>query len=353
MPSAGRAKYVAMGNLKTVRVDHGPNGMVHNPLCYRLRGQHNLAMPHWMLKSLIHRAISVLPRSDRWNELFQTYVTRSLELHPDGFEQRLSFCRRHLEHFFEAQPQHRDNFTALDVGTGWFPVVPIALYLCGASEIWTFDIAPLLRSPRLRLLLCYFNEYDQRGVLQNFLPWVEPDRMSQLRTALEGSDNESPEALLSKLNIHALVRDAQNTGLKPGSIDLFVSTTVLEYIPTGALEGLFAEFRRLASPNATMSHYIDLYDQFSAFDHSITPINFLRYSTNCWKWLRSPLIPLNRLRISDYRALHASAGFAIFKEANTSASAQALREVPLAAEFQRYSAADLLVLTSWLVSKAG
>ena len=294
-------------------------------------------MPHWMIKSAIHRAISVLPRSHRWNELFQTYVTRSLELSPNGFEDRLRFCRRHLEHFFEAQPQRRENFSALDVGTGWFPVGPIGLYLCGASEIWTFDIAPLLRRSRLLLLLGYFNEYDQKGVLKNFLPWVQSDRMAQLRTAIESGENESPEALLNKLKIHALVRDAQNTGLKPGSIDLFVSTTVLQYIPIEALKGIFAEFKRLASPNAVMSHYIDLYDQFSVFDRSITPFNFLRYSTNRWKWLRSPLIPLNRLRISDYRALHGSAGFAIFKEVNASGSPEDLGKIPLATEFEKYS----------------
>src|SRR5438105_2565533 len=29
-------------------------------------------MPHWLIKSAIHRAISFLPRSDRWNELQKT-----------------------------------------------------------------------------------------------------------------------------------------------------------------------------------------------------------------------------------------------------------------------------------------
>ena len=57
-------------------------------------------------------------------------------------------------------------------------------------------------------------------------------------------------------------------------MDLFVSTTVLQYIPPEALKGIFAEFNRLASPNAVMSHYIDLYDQFSVFDRSISPFNF-------------------------------------------------------------------------------
>jgi hypothetical protein len=100
-----------------------------------------------------------------------------------------------------------------------------------------------------------------------------------------------------------------------------------------------------------MSHYVDLYDQFSAFDRSITQFNFLRYSAGRWQWLRSPLIPLNRLRISDYRALHSAAGFAICQEASSSGSAHDLGKVPLATEFQKYSAADLLVVTSWLVSR--
>ena len=305
-----------------------------------------------MIKSAIHRVISILPRSHRWNELFQKHVTGSLELGPGGFEERLDFCRRHLEYFFGVQPQRRENFSVLELGTGWFPVVPIGLYLCGASEIWTFDIVPLLRSSRLKRMLGYFCESDQKGVLKNVLPWVQPGRMARLREAFENVENESPEALLNKLKIHVLIRDAQNTGLNPGSIDLFVSTTVLEYIQNEVLEGIVSEFKRLSSPNAVMSHYIDLYDQYSVFDHSITPFNFLRYSTNRWKWFRSPLIPLNRLRISDYRALHVKAGFEVAKEVNTCGSAQDLGKIPLAPEFQKYSKADLLVLTSWLVSKA-
>jgi hypothetical protein len=305
-----------------------------------------------MIKSVIHRAISVLPGSHHWNEIFQKYVTRSLTLDAAGFEGGLRFCRRHLEHFFEAQTQRREGFSALDLGTGWFPIVPIGLYLCGASEIWTFDIAPLLRSSRLHLLLNYFDEYDQKGALKNFLPWADPERVAQLRQVLRSGDNSSPEALLNKLNVHALVRDAQDTGLNPGSIDLFVSTAVLEYIPAEVLHDIFVEFKKVASPNAVMSHYIVLSDQSSTFDRSVTPFNFLRYSTGRWKWLRSPLIPLNRLRISDYRALHVLAGFAIVKEISTDGSAEDLAKVPLAPEFQTYSAADLLVLFSWLTSRS-
>ena len=65
----------------------------------------------------------------------------------------------------------------------------------------------------------------------------------------------------------------------------------------------------------------------------------------------SPLTPHNRLRISDYRALLGEAGFEIAKEINTSGSPDDFAKIRLAAEFQNYSAEDLLVLTSWLVAK--
>src|SRR5438045_242194 len=101
-------------------------------------------MPHWLIKSAIHRAISLLPASHWWNELLQTYGTHSLQLGPERFELRLEYCRRHLEHLFEVQSPRPTGFAVLELGTGWYPIVPIGLYLCGASEVWTYDIAPLL-----------------------------------------------------------------------------------------------------------------------------------------------------------------------------------------------------------------
>jgi len=308
-------------------------------------------VPHWLIKSAIHRAISFLPRSERWNEVFQTYVTKSLNIDRGGFEQRLEFCRRHLEHFLELNPERRESFSVFELGTGWFPIVPVGLYLCGASEIWTFDIVPLLRSSRMQRTLEFFCEYDRKGELQKHLPRLRPERMAHLRTALAAARSESPQALLERFKIHAMIRDARATELSANSIDLFFSTSVLEHIPREILTGIFREFRRLASKNAAMSHRVGLDDQYHYLDRSITAFNFMQYSDRAWKYLDSPLTPHNRLRISDYRALLREAGFEMAKEVNTSGSPKELEKVRLAPEFQNYSMEDLLVLTSWLVAK--
>ena len=106
------------------------------------------------------------------------------------------------------------------------------------------------------------------------------------------------------------------------------------------------------SADAVQSHYLNLIDQYSYFDRSITPYNFLKFSEERWKLYNSPITWLNRMRIADYRELFGSLGFDITKEVNSSGAAADLHKIRLAPEFQKYSEADLLVLTSWLTAKS-
>src|SRR6266852_9063248 len=99
--------------------------------------------------------------------------------------------------------------------------------------------------------------------------------------------------------------------------------------------------------------WMSLIDQYSYFDRSITPFNFLKYPARRWKHLNSPLTWQNRLRISDYRRLFDRAGFQIANETNTLGAAADLEKIQLASEFRGYAKEDLLVLTSWLAAKPG
>ncbi len=308
-------------------------------------------MPHWLIKSAIQRAISMLPASRAWNSLFQTYVTRSLNLSASRFEARLDRCRIHLENFLELHADGARDFTVVEVGTGWYPVVPVGLFLCGAGRIETFDIVPLLQTDRLRTMLARFVEYESSGSLQKFLPRLLPERMDRLRVIAREASGFSPVELLGKFGIHPHVRGAQDTGVRDGTIDLFLSTGVLEYIPSEVLRAIFIEFRRLGTARATQSHYVNLADEYASFDRSITPFNFLRYSSKRWKLLNSPLTWQNRMRISDYRKLIVETGYEIAKENSVSGSPEDLRKIRLAPEFLNYSEQDLLVLHSWLVAK--
>jgi hypothetical protein len=308
-------------------------------------------MPHWIIKSVTQRAISVLPASWYWNELFQKHITHSLDLTPPQFENRIAFCRKHLEHLLSVSPEAGKGFNVLEIGTGWHPIIPIGLYLCGASDIYTFDVQPLLRPAHLRPLLEYFSHYLYSGKLQALLPQIRSDRVDAIRESLELFSGNSVRPALERLHIHYLIQDARNTGLPSGSIDFVVSNAVLEYIPRAVLPEILTEVRRVAAPHAVMSQRVNLSDQFAYFDKNITPFNFLRYSENEWAWLSSPLIRENRLRISDYRRLFKEAGFEVISEENTLGNTSELASVPLAPEFEPYAREDLLVLESFLLAR--
>ena len=174
-------------------------------------------MPHWLLKSAIHRVISLLPGTHRLNELFQTRVTRSIHLSDEHFAGLLKHAARHLDVRFRRCG--KGDFTALEVGTGWFPVCPLAAVLCGATRVWTFDIAPLLESRRLEKMLEYFRVFARDGRLAALLPGLRPDRLVLLDKA--SGRLGDPTAVLKNLGIEYRVCDARNTGLPSDSVDFF------------------------------------------------------------------------------------------------------------------------------------
>jgi len=311
-------------------------------------------MPNWLLKSALQRAISFLPQRQKWNELFQKFGSRSLDIGPGQLQTRLEHTRTHLENFLGVQNQRNaisDGFTVLELGTGWYPWIAVGLHLCGAGEVWTIDIDPLLRSERVSQLVRLLCEFDDQKKLPTLLPQARRDRIDRLRQWAEFSARETPEQFLKRFNIHVIVADAQKTSLPSGSIDLFCSTGVLEYLPRPVLQGILKEFRRLSSPRAVMSHWISMIDQFSYFDRSITPFNYLKYTGRQWRYLNSPMIWQSRLRINDYRKLFTEAGYQIIKETGISGKPEDLAQIQLAPQFRVYTKEDLLVLTSWLVAR--
>jgi hypothetical protein len=223
--------------------------------------------------------------------------------------------------------------------------------MCGAQEIWLIDIDPLLKSDRLWRMMELFCEFDAQKKLEKCLPRLKRDRFERVRNAWSHLKQESAEQWLERFNIHVMVRDAQRTGLADGTIDLFYSTGVLEYIPQPVLKGILKEFRRLESGRTVMSHWIGLLDQFSFFDKSLSPYNYLKYTADQWKVWSSPLIPQNRLMIPDYRELFKEAGYEITRETNTSGAVEDFERVRLAPQFQKYKREDLMILESWMVAR--
>ena len=99
-----------------------------------------------------------------------------------------------------------------------------------------------------------------------------------------------------------------------------------------------------------MNHYVVLEDHYADYDPSITVFNFLKYPDRVWLLFNNSLHYQNRLRISDYRRIHAATGFGILAEDNLAGSSEQLSSIRLAKQFRRYSPADLAVVRSWMIA---
>jgi len=303
-------------------------------------------MPHWLLKASIQKAISFLPASQRVNYFFQRYVSRQLRLTEDFFEDRLAHCAHHLQAYSAIHarlPQKQ-----LELGTGWYPIVPIGMYVCGLSLIWTLDIRSHIWLDFVKQLMDMFVQYEKSGRLVEILPERKTEKIEQLSQFAKTSD--SATELLAKMGIHLVVEEASKLSLPSSSIDLVSSNNTFEHIPTHLLGPILMELRRILRKRGVMSHYIDMVDHYAYFDSNLSPLNFLKYSAREWTWIENSLQSQNRMRISEYRQLYERIGLPIFREINESSDSKLLQTITLDPAYQKMSEEDLLVAYSQIIS---
>jgi SAM-dependent methyltransferase len=307
-------------------------------------------MPSWLIKAGLQNVMGLTPRPDALNYLFQKHVTHSVTLNEEWFEKKLRQVHRHLEKYRELTGNSVPA-QVLEIGTGWHPIAPIAFFLSGAERVTTVDIADLLRPETVGETVRWISDYADRGALADLLPSVLPERLEALRSIWTSASTSAVSAMLEPLRIQALIRDARSLPLEDASIDLIVSNNTFEHIKTDVLSDVIKEFRRVIRPDGVNSHYIDMSDHYSHFDESISNWHFLRYSDWVWKILDSPIVPQNRLRISDHRAIHHAAQFRIVEEVQEHVRDELPPATPLSARFREYQLADLLVTHCWVVSR--
>ncbi|HYW78307.1 MAG TPA: class I SAM-dependent methyltransferase [Thermoguttaceae bacterium] len=308
-------------------------------------------MQKWKIKAAVQKVLSLLPNSQFWNSFFQKFVTRRYSLSERVFKVKLTRCNELLEQARHAVGRPSENFTVLELGTGWHPVLAIGMYLCGASKIWSVDIESLMTTDNVRSTVEFFVQYAQSGRLLELLPSAVEHRVTALQENV-GSLPESAtgKAMLEALNIESVVSDARTLDLAPGSVDFFISACVFEHIPQDVLKDIFIKFHEIAAADAVMNHSVDLSDHYSHFDRSISGFNFLQYSSREWRRYNNQLHYQNRLRIDDYRKLHQETGFRIAAELDKQGDPAELESIQLAAEFQQYPQEELLICSSRLIS---
>lgn len=321
-------------------------------------------MNRWVLKAALQGVIANLPASTTIHDRLEQYVTVRAtrdRLRVD-LEAGFQASARHLAHYRAQAGPDALPAICFEIGTGRLPVVPLGLYLCGAGRVYSVDVRNQVRLDLFRLMLRLVNSWPVED-LRRMLPALRDDRLDALRTlarttlgrgtGIVPAADQLPGAVLSRLEIELLDADPRRTTLASESVDLIVSTSALEHYTPLRLGLMLEECRRIIGPQGVMSHYINMGDHYARYDPGITPYNYLRYSRFQWGWFNNPFFFQNRLRISDYRALLAAAGFRIVAEDTAGEDPAALDSVPLALEFQAYPREDLLPTEAWLVATPG
>lgn len=240
-----------------------------------------------------------------------------------------------------------------EVGTGWRPMVPMVFSLLGADRVVTVDVNPWLTLPYAaetwRALGTRLEEIATRG-------GASLEEVQQRYTCCNAHAHTLVD-LLGPLGIeYHYPADARCTGLPEESMDLVVSSNVLEHIPAEIQLDIHRESQRILRPDGLAVHRFNPQDHYSTVDGSITNGNFLRYSSADWNWYGgSGLSYHNRLRSPEYRTLFEQAQLSldIFRERVDQRTLQAIQDgsLPVHSEFSRFTAEEQAVDYVWVAAR--
>ena len=301
-----------------------------------------MELKKWIVKAIVQKSISFLPYRNQVNFLFQKYISKGVKLTDNYFYDRLEHAKMHINAFrhYSNAPKP-DN--CLELGTGWYPVVPISFYLIGSHEIYSVDISKILTKSRLKTTIQKFIEADLNGELKKYIEYRE-DKLKELNVLFTELEKYTFEQCLEKLNLNYLIQDARSLSIQDNSIHLISSNNTFEHLSPGILKDILSEFKRVINKRSgIMSHSIDLSDHFAHSDKSISDYNFLQFSDKQWKWIDNKIQPLNRLRFDDYLQLYQQLNIPINKEMRVNGNINNLKSIRLAQKFMN-KPLDILVI---------
>jgi SAM-dependent methyltransferase len=292
----------------------------------------------WRIKGLIQKVLAALPAGSRLNSALQLRMggLRQFDRNVDT-----KVCDDWLvlaSHMQElAIPIQGRVF--VEVGSGWYPTLPVCFHLAGASRCLTFDLHRLMDWALTRRMLERLERHLPRISAQ--LKIDEPvlrDRLAKLRQARDMQD------FLQRAGIeYRAPADATRTGMPDASVDVFFSNSVLEHVPGPVIADLMRETRRVLAPGGIALHSVNCGDHYAYFDRRITQMNYLRYSAAQWWIWNNDLQYQNRLRADDFLKLARDAGMDVVlnHQRPRPELLQAFDSFPVAREFRHYSREQL------------
>jgi SAM-dependent methyltransferase len=292
---------------------------------------------HWRLKGLVQKSLSHAPGGRRLNDHLQRTFgeLRRFERNVAAKVEDWNLSLRYLgEVGFSLS-----GSVLVEIGTGWYPALPICFSIAGVKRVITYDaVRHLDASLTFRMI----------AVLETHLDSIAEDcgtSSAEVRMRYQ--------KLVHAKDVYALLRcaeveyraptDARITELPSNSVDLVYSNSVMEHVPRDEIRDIMKESVRILRPGGLALHNIACNDHYAFTDRRISFVNYLQFSESQWRWWNNSFQYQNRLRPSEFLELAAKAGLnVIYKQiAVRPGTADALAKIQLAPEFRRFSSEDL------------
>jgi len=292
----------------------------------------------WRIKGIIQKVLSAMPGGSALNSAMQLRMgglrqfDRNVDTKVIGDWLVLASHMKELGIPIEGR-------VFVEVGTGWYPTLPVCFHLAGAARCHTVDLHRHMNWELARRMLARLEQHLPAIAAQLVLDeQTLRDRLARLRQA------GTQEELLEAAGIEYIAPgDATRTGLPDSSVDVVFSNSVLEHVPGPVIRDLMEETRRVLRPGGIALHSVNCGDHYAYFDRRVTQINYLRHGAATWWLWNNSLQYQNRLRANDFLGLARDAGLAVIldRQRPRPELLAMIDDFPVAKEFRHYSREQL------------
>src|SRR5262245_16495014 len=236
----------------------------------------------WRIKGMIQKVLGYVPEGDRIHYWLQRKgggladFGRECDIKVDDWGLMIGHLRS------VGIPVAGTRF--LEMGTGWYPTFPFALFLGGAASVDTLDLNVHLKPDRVVALVDRLERHVDR--IAEASGRAAAEVASEQRELARAIKRGAPvdEATGGVVHYRAPA-DASDTGMTRGSIDVVFSNSVLEHVPGDVIAACFAEARRVLRAGGVVFHSVNCGDHYAYADRSINQLHYLQFSDDEWeKW---------------------------------------------------------------------
>jgi Methyltransferase domain len=295
----------------------------------------------WKLKGLLQKYLSCFPKGRGLNDHLQRRVG-GLRHFERNISEKVGDWKLSLGYLRDCAFDVTGS-TLFEIGTGWYPTLPICFSLAGAKRVISYDIVKHIDADLTFRMI---------GALEPHLDSIAEACGTQARLI-----HNRYRGLLQANSIDTLLKsarvevcapaDARATNLESCSVDLVYSNSVMEHVPKNMIRELMCESMRLLRPDGLALHNVACNDHYAHIDPGISFVNYLQYSESQWSKWNNSLQYQNRLRAPEFLELAKEAGLVvIYKRTFVSpGTREALATFEIAHEFERFTLEDLATTT--------